>query len=314
LEHAGKLGKEAGLPCHHTLEQMPSNLDLSFCRIHAPGRIDLEAHQTDLPDRISKKDLKAALDEDRKRIADLQEVLYAQGSHAVLLIFQAMDAAGKDSCIRHVLSGVNPQGCSVTSFKAPSSEELAHDFLWRHAKAVPARGMIGIHNRSHYEEVLVVKVHPEYLGAQRIPGIDPRQVPVDFWEKRYTAIRSFEGYLADQGVTIMKFFLHMGKAAQKERFLERIDDPKKNWKFSVNDVKERGHWDAYQGAYAEAIGATAAPHAPWYIVPADDQWETRAIVGRLLREQLEALPLRMPEMDTKSRDGLATARELLMKE
>ena len=293
---------------------MPSNLDLSFCRILAPGRIDLDAHQTDLPDRISKKDLKAALEEDRKRIADLQDVLYAQGSHAVLLIFQAMDAAGKDSCIRHVMSGVNPQGCSVTSFKAPSSEELSHDFLWRHAKAVPARGMIGIHNRSHYEEVLVVKVHPEYLGAQRIPGLDPGNLLADFWEQRYAAIRNFESYLSQQGVTIMKFFLHMGKAAQKERFLERIDDPMKNWKFSVNDVKERGYWDAYQRAYAEAIGATAAEHAPWYIVPADDQWETRAIVGRLLREQLEALPLRMPELDAKTRDGLATARDLLLKE
>ncbi|HRF79721.1 MAG TPA: polyphosphate kinase 2 family protein [Flavobacteriales bacterium] len=293
---------------------MPSNLDLSFCRILAPGRIDLDAHQTDLPDRISKKDLKAALEEDRKRIADLQDVLYAQGSHAVLLIFQAMDAAGKDSCIRHVMSGVNPQGCSVTSFKAPSSEELSHDFLWRHAKAVPACGMIGIHNRSHYEEVLVVKVHPEYLGAQRIPGLDPGNLPADFWEQRYAAIRNFEAHLSQQGVTIMKFFLHMGKAAQKERFLERIDDPKKNWKFSVNDVKERGYWDAYQRAYAEAIGATAAEHAPWYIVPADDQWETRAIVGRLVREKLEALPLRMPVLDAKTRDGLATARDLLLKE
>lgn len=293
---------------------MHQDADLSFCRITRPGPIHLEKHPTDLPNVATKKALKAALEEDRKRIADLQEVLYAQGSHALLLIFQAMDAAGKDSCIRHVLSGVNPQGCSVTSFKTPSAEELSHDLLWRHAKAIPAKGMIGVHNRSHYEEVLVVKVHPEYLAAQRIPGVDPAKLPASFWEERHAAIRNFEAYLAAQGVTIMKFFLHMGKAAQKERFLERIDDPKKNWKFSPGDVKERGHWEAYQQAYAEAIGATAAPHAPWYIVPADDQWETRAIVGRLVREQMEAMGLRMPELDARSREGLASAREMLMKE
>jgi len=293
---------------------MPGNIDLDFCRITASGTIDLDRHPTDLPDAFAKKELKAALADDRERIVERQEVLYAQGSHALLLIFQAMDAAGKDSCIRHVLSGVNPQGCHVTSFKTPSAEELAHDFLWRHARAIPARGMIGVHNRSHYEEVLVVKVHPEHLGAQRLPGVDPGNLPFDFWSKRYTAIRNFEHHIADQGVTIMKFFLHIGKAAQKERFLERISDPKKNWKFSPGDVKERGHWDAYQQAYAAAIGATAAPHAPWYIVPADDQWETRAIVGRLVREQLEALPLRMPEPDTKAREGLAAARAQLQKE
>lgn len=293
---------------------MNDQVDLSFCRIVRTGTFNLSGHHTDLPDVATRKALKAALEEDRKRIVELQEMLYAQGSHALLLIFQAMDAAGKDSCIRHVLSGVNPQGCSVTSFKAPGAEELSHDFLWRHAKAVPAKGMIGVHNRSHYEEVLVVKVHPAYLAAQRIPGVDHRRLPASFWEERYAAIRNFESHLAAQGVTIMKFFLHMGKEAQKKRFLERIDDPKKNWKFSPGDVKERGHWDAYQQAYAEAIGATAVPHAPWFIVPADDQWETRAIVGRLVREQLEAMPLRMPEMDEQVREGFVAARELLMKE
>jgi PPK2 family polyphosphate:nucleotide phosphotransferase len=290
---------------------MHADVDLSFCHIEKQGPLDLSEHPTDLPDIATKKALKAALEADRERIAELQETLYAQGSYAVLLIFQAMDAAGKDSCIQHVLSGVNPQGCSVTSFKAPSSEELAHDFLWRHAKAIPARGIIGVHNRSHYEEVLVVKVHPEYLAAQHIPGVDPTKLPATFWEGRYAAIRNFETYLAAQGVIIMKFFLHMGKAAQKERFLERIEDPKKNWKFNLGDVKERGHWEAYQRAYAEAIGATAAPHAPWYIVPADDQWETRAIVGRLVRERLEELDLRMPQLDDRSREGLKTARQLL---
>ncbi|MCB0765664.1 MAG: polyphosphate kinase 2 family protein [Flavobacteriales bacterium] len=293
---------------------MYERIDLDACRVDGPRDIDLQAYPTDLPDVHAKKVLKDAVADDRDRISDLQELLYAQGSHALLLIFQAMDAAGKDSCIRHVLSGVNPQGCQVTSFKAPSAEELGHDFLWRHAKAVPARGMIGVHNRSHYEEVLVVKVHPAFLAAQRIPGLDPADLPGHFWKDRYASIRAFEAHLAAQGVTIMKFFLHMGKAAQKERFLERIDDPEKNWKFSPGDVTERGFWNDYQKAYADAIGATAAPHAPWFIVPADDQWETRAIVGRLVREQLEALQLRKPEIDARGKEALADARMRLSKE
>lgn len=293
---------------------MYERIDLHACRVDAPCTLDLRKYPTDLPDLHAKKVLKEAVAEDRDRISDLQELLYARSSHALLLIFQAMDAAGKDSCIRHVLSGVNPQGCQVTSFKAPSAEELGHDFLWRHAKAVPARGMIGVHNRSHYEEVLVVKVHPAYLSAQRLPGIDPADLPGYFWEQRYASIRAFEAHLATQGVTIMKFFLHMDKAVQKERFLERIEDPKKNWKFSPGDVTERGFWDDYQKAYALAIGATAAPHAPWFIVPADDQWETRAIVGRLVREQLEALDLRTPELDARATEAIAEARMRLRKE
>lgn len=293
---------------------MPQHLDLSAFRVAEPGRVDLDKHPTDLPDTATKKALKEALEADRERIAELQEMLYAQGERALLLVFQAMDAAGKDSCIEHVLRGVNPQGCHVTSFKTPSSEELAHDFLWRHAKAMPARGMIGIHNRSHYEEVLVVRVHPDYLGGQHLPGIDPAHLPVDFWDKRYASIRHFEAHLSEQGVSIMKFFLHLGKDAQKERFLERIDDPKKNWKFNPGDVGERRHWDTYQRAYAEAIGATAAAHAPWYIIPADDQWETRAIVGRLVREQLEAMDLRMPKLPAKTREKLAEAKRQLENE
>lgn len=294
---------------------MENLLDLTRLRVHEPGKVDLARHPTDLGDILEKKELKGALEKDKPRIHELQETLYAQGSHALLMIFQAMDAAGKDSAIAHVMSGVNPQGCHVTSFKAPSSEELSHDFLWRHAKAVPARGMIGIHNRSHYEEVLVVKVHPEYLAGQRLPGVgDPAKVGKAFWEERYASIRDFEVHLSRQGVTIMKFFLHLGKGAQKERFMERIEDPKKNWKFNAGDVKEREHWEEYQQAYADAIGATAAPHAPWFIVPADDQWETRAIVGRLVREQLEAMDLRMPTLDAKVKEGLAAAKELLKKE
>ncbi|HRH69526.1 MAG TPA: polyphosphate kinase 2 family protein [Flavobacteriales bacterium] len=294
---------------------MKDLLDLSRYRVHQSGKVDLDKYPTDLGDEREKKALKAALEKDTHRISELQETLYAQGSHALLLIFQAMDGAGKDSCIDHVMTGVNPQGCHVTSFKTPSSEELAHDFLWRHAKAVPARGMIGIHNRSHYEEVLAVKVHPEFLAGQHLPSVaDPTKVDKDFWEDRYASIRDFETHLARQGVTILKFFLHLGKDAQKERFLERIDDPKKNWKFNAGDVKERIHWEAYQQAYADAIGATAADHAPWFIIPADDQWESRAIVGRAVREQLEAMDLRMPVLDSKAKAGLAEARKLLEKE
>ena len=284
-------------------------------RVDRHGKVDLNAYHTDLPKDFEKKELKKFLEKDRERISDLQELLYAADRHALLLVFQAMDAAGKDSCVRHVLSGVNPQGCQVFSFKAPSPEERDHDFVWRHAKAIPERGRIGIHNRSHYEEVLVVKVHPEYVLGQRIPGVrSTEDIDSAFWEKRYASIRGFEEHLAAQGVVIMKFFLHMGRDAQKERFMERIEDPEKNWKFSLGDVAERQHWKAYMKAYEEAIGATAAPHAPWFIVPADQQWETRAIVGRLVREQLEAMDMRRPELGEKDRAGLADAKAQLLAE
>ncbi|MCB9182726.1 MAG: polyphosphate kinase 2 family protein [Flavobacteriales bacterium] len=280
-----------------------------------PGVFRFADYATDLSTEKDKKELKERLEKDRERIADRQELLYASGTHSLLLIFQAMDAAGKDSAIRHVMSGVNPQGVRVWSFKAPSTLERSHDFLWRHYQAVPERGHIGIHNRSHYEEVLVTKVHPEYIVGQRIPSIDTvGAITEGFWEERYAAIRAWEQQLAQSGTAIMKFYLHMSKAAQKARFLERIDDPKKNWKFNADDVKERGHWEEYMQAYEQAIGATAAPHAPWYIVPADDQWETRAIVGRLVRERLEAMRLATPAMPSEEQTQLAAAREQLMRE
>ena len=288
-------------------------------RITDGKKFRLADHPTELSERISKDALKKLLAEDSEGIIKLQERLYAEGRRSLLLIFQAMDAAGKDSCIDHVLSGVNPQGCEVRSFKQPSGEELAHDFLWRHMKAAPARGMIGVHNRSHYEEVLVVKVHPEYLIGQRLPGISsPKdanlptgQAGAAFWEKRYAAIRAWEEHLADNGTVTMKFFLHMGKKEQKKRFLERIDDPEKNWKFSVGDVKEREHFDAYMKAYEDAIRATAAPHAPWFIVPADEQWETRAIVGDLVRDRLEAMDPKRPVLSAKAKEELEDARKML---
>lgn len=291
---------------------MEAPKDLARFRIEEHGTFRLKDHLTRLSADPKKKDLKESVEKDRERIAELQDLLYAGGTHAVLLIFQAMDAAGKDSCIGHVLTGVNPEGCRVWSFKAPNSEELAHDFLWRHAQAIPARGQLGVHNRSHYEEVLVVKVHPEYLLGQNIPGIDTLdKVGKGFWEQRYTSIRQFEEHLAGQGVVIMKFFLNMSKAVQKERLLERIEDPAKNWKFKLGDVKERALWETYQEAYVSAINATAAPHAPWFVVPADEQWETRATVAALVRERLEALNMTSPVLSTKAKGELEQAREEL---
>ena len=279
------------------------------------GTVDLTKFPTDLSGEEDKKELKARVDKDKERIIELQELLFATDSHALLLVFQAMDASGKDSCIRHVLGGLDPQGCQVWSFKAPSAEERDHDFLWRHARALPERGRIGIHNRSHYEEVVVTRVHPEFVLAQRIPGIDhPDRVDRAFWQQRFATIRSFEEHLAREGTVIMKFFLHMGRAAQKERFLERIHDPEKRWKFNAGDVKERAHWKAYQQAYSEAIGATSGPHAPWYIVPADEQWESRALVARLIRERLESMELKPLEPTSEQNAAAADAERVLNSE
>ncbi len=276
--------------------------------------VKLKDHFSDLPENREKKELKAQLEDDKKAIAKLQDIFYASGKHSMLLIFQAMDAAGKDSCIKHVMSGVNPQGVHVTSFKAPSTLERSHDFLWRHAIAMPPKGQIGIHNRSHYEEVLVTRVHTGFILGQQLPGIvTESDINDEFWEGRYRAIREFEKHLADNGMVILKFFLYMNKEEQKKRFLERIDDPEKNWKFSANDIKEREHWDKYMQAYEKAISATAAPHAPWYVIPADEQWESRAMVGKLLRMKLEELDLNYPALDDMTRDSLKNIREQLVK-
>jgi PPK2 family polyphosphate:nucleotide phosphotransferase len=241
-------------------------------------------------------------------LAEQQDKLYAQDRWALLLIFQAMDAAGKDGTIKHVMSGINPQGCQVYSFKGPSAEELDHDFLWRTNKALPERGRIGIFNRSYYEEVLVVRVHEEILEKQRLPR---KLVTKRIWEERYEDIRAFERYLARQGYLILKFFLHVSKKAQKERFLERLDRPEKNWKFSLADANERGHWDAYARAYEDMIRATAAPHAPWYVVPADKKWFTRLVVAAAIDEALDRLGLAYPKVDEAKKKELLAARAAL---
>jgi PPK2 family polyphosphate:nucleotide phosphotransferase len=242
-------------------------------------------------------------------LAELQDMLYAQDRWAVLLIFQAMDAAGKDGTIKHVMSGVNPQGCQVYSFKTPSSEELDHDFLWRCMKYVPERGRIGIFNRSYYEETLVVRVHSEFLEKQTLP---PELVTKDIWKERFQDIRSFERYLTRNGVVIRKFFLHVSKGEQKKRFLERLENPEKNWKFSANDIKERAFWGDYMTAYEDMIRRTSTAEAPWYVVPADNKWFTRTVVAAAVIETLDSLNLHYPKVSKEKLEELAAAKQVLI--
>jgi PPK2 family polyphosphate:nucleotide phosphotransferase len=238
-------------------------------------------------------------------------MLYAQDRWSVLLVFQAMDAAGKDGAIKHVMSGINPQGCQVVSFKAPTSEELDHDYMWRCAKNLPERGRIGIFNRSYYEEVLVVKVHPEFLAGQKLP---PSLVGKSVWDDRYEDIRNFERYLSRNGTRIVKFFLNVSRGEQKKRFLERIEHPEKNWKFSAADVRERGHWDDYMAAYQKMIRETSSPEAPWYVVPADNKWYTRVVVAAAIVDALASLKLHYPKVDKEQLAALAKAKEQLLAE
>ena len=241
-------------------------------------------------------------------LADMQDKLYAQDQWGVLLVFQAMDAAGKDGAIKHVMSGVNPQGCQVYSFKAPSAEDLDHDFLWRTTRALPERGRIGIFNRSYYEEVLVVRVHPQILEGQKVPR---RLISKKIWDERYEDIAAFERYISRNGYAVAKFFLNVSKEEQKKRFLERLDKPEKNWKFSLGDAKERNYWDDYQKAYEDVIRATATEHAPWYIVPADNKWFARLVVAGAIYSTMHALELAYPKVDEAKRQELAAAREAL---
>jgi len=254
----------------------------------------------------SKEHAEATLMQEIARTAELQDKLYAQDNWAVLLIFQAMDAAGKDGAIKHVMSGVNPQGCQVYSFKAPSEVELQHDFLWRTTRDLPERGRIGIFNRSYYEEVLVVRVHPEILDSQKTP---PSLVGKKIWDERFEDIRCFERHMARSGTVIRKFFLHVSKKEQKKRFLARLDEPEKNWKFSASDVKERGCWDDYQDAYEDMIRNTSTEHAPWYVVPADNKWFTRLVISTVVVDALESLDLAYPKVDAEKRKQLEAAKK-----
>jgi PPK2 family polyphosphate:nucleotide phosphotransferase len=299
---------------------MPSKLHRGLRKLIAPYRVDsgrkfrLKDHDPGDTHGLKsemKGEAKELLAKGVAWLAEAQDRLYAQNQWGVLLVFQAMDAAGKDSTIKHVMSGVNPQGVHVTSFKAPSAEELDHDFLWRCMKALPERGRIGIFNRSYYEEVLVVRVHPEYLAKQQLPrAVTGRSI----WRERFEDITAFERYLARNGYLILKFFLHVSKGEQKQRFLDRLDEPEKNWKFSAADVRERAHFRDYMKAYEDAIRHTAAPHAPWYVVPADNKWFTRLVVAGAIVEAMDRLDLHYPKVGAEQRAELAKAREELLAE
>ena len=277
------------------------------------SKLNLKNHPTDFTgDYTDKKEAVKDLEKNVERLAELQDILYAQDIHSLLIIFQAMDAAGKDGAIEHVMSGVNPQGCHVVSFKQPSSEEMDHDYLWRCQKNLPERGKIGVFNRSHYEEVLVVRVHSGILQSQRLPA----QVKgdKDVWKHRFRQIRDWEDHLAENGTHVIKFFLNVSKDEQKARFLSRIDETAKNWKFAMGDVKERGFWDDYMKAYKEAIEATSTEKSPWYIIPADKKWFTRLAVSEIIVKKLESLDLKYPVVTEAHKQELLEAKKMLESE
>jgi PPK2 family polyphosphate:nucleotide phosphotransferase len=276
-------------------------------------KLNLKMHKPNFTgDYTDKENAETDLRNNIARLSELQDVLYAENKHALLIIFQAMDAAGKDSAIKHVMSGLNPQGTEVTSFKQPSSEELDHDYLWRSMKALPQRGRIGIFNRSHYEEVLVVRVHPEILQFQQLP--DKMRADKNIWKKRFEQIRNFEQYLTENGIHVLKFFLNVSKDEQKKRFLKRINTPEKNWKFSATDAKERLLWDEYMQAYQEAIEATSTKNAPWYVIPADSKWFTRVAVSEIIAQKLESLDMKYPVLNEEHRKELLEAKKILESE
>lgn len=279
------------------------------------GNFKIKDHAPDFTGKFEKEEAEILLESLKSEMAEMQERLYAANKQSVLIIFQAMDAAGKDSVIKHTMSGLNPQGCQVYSFKQPSSEELDHDFLWRHYKALPEKGRIGIHNRSHYENVLVCKVHPEYVLAEGVSGIATlSDVDHKFWKTRYESIRNFEKHLSENGTIILKFFLNLSKDEQKERFIQRLDDPLKHWKFSGADLSEREKWDEYMTAYEDAINETSTDYAPWYIIPADKKWFTRVSVCAIIRDRLKQLNLDAPEPDEADKTKLEEYKARLMDE
>ena len=249
------------------------------------------------------------------KLSEMQDKLYAEGKKSILLIFQAMDAAGKDSTVKHIMTGLNPQGVKVTSFKVPTKLEQSHDYLWRHYVALPAAGEIGIFNRSHYENVLVTRVHPEYILSESLSEIENvKQINQKFWDKRFEQINNFEKHLSDNGTLILKFFLHVSKKEQKRRFIERIDDPSKNWKFAVGDLKERAHWKDYRLAYEDMLSNTSTKNAPWFVIPADDKWFMRLIVGKIILSEFEKLKLRYPTVSLEQKEELEKAKVELLKE
>ena len=282
-------------------------------RVAEGSKVNLKNHPTDFTDGFNdKKEALKDLEKNVARLAELQNILYAQNVHSILIVFQAMDAAGKDSTIKHVMSGINPQGCQVTAFNLPSTEEMDHDYLWRTQLALPERGRIGIFNRSHYEEVLIVKVHPEILQGQHLPAEIKNDK--DIWRKRYRQIRNWEETLAENGTHVLKFFLNVSQEEQKKRFLERIELPEKNWKFSAGDAKERAFWDDYMKAYKEAMEATSTDKSPWYIIPADRKWFTRLAVSEIIVKKMESLDLKYPTVTEAHKAELLESKKILESE
>ena len=287
-----------------------NKFDIDRFRIAEGSKVELDNHPTDHSGGYTDKKMAVAdLAKNIERLTELQDILYAQNVHSLLIIFQAMDAAGKDGAIKHVMSGLNPQGCQVTSFKQPSSEEIDHDFLWRCQKAMPERGRIGIFNRSHYEEVLVVRVHSGILQLQQLP--DKVKNDKFIWKKRFRQIRDWEQHLTENGTHVLKFFLHVSKEEQKKRFLERIDIPEKNWKFSAGDAKERVFWDDYMNAYEDAMEETSTDHAPWYVIPADKKWFTRLAISEVIVQKLESLKMSYPVVSPERLIELQEAKKIL---
>jgi PPK2 family polyphosphate:nucleotide phosphotransferase len=293
---------------------------LDLFRLQPGKKVRLKDHDTgwaqtkelkELGKDVVKDRAREILDKNLENLADAQELLYADDRYALLIVLQAMDAAGKDGTIKHVMSGVNPQGCQVFSFKKPTAEELDHNFLWRYMKRLPERGRIGIFNRSYYEDVLVVKVHPELLDPQKLP---PGKRGKPFWEARYEDINALERHVVRNGTVVLKFFLHVSKEEQKRRFLERLERPEKHWKFSTSDLPERAFWASYMDAYEDALGATTTEEAPWYVVPADNKWVTRAVVADVITTAIRSLDLRFPEMTEEKRKALADAKNQLRAE
>jgi len=281
-----------------------------------PGQqVKLKKYTTTYKGSMEKEAGKREMEEVKLELNKSQEKLYASNTHSVLILFQAMDAAGKDSAIEHVMSGLNPQGCQVYNFKTPTSEEYEHDFLWRHYRALPERGRIGIHNRSHYENVLVCKVHPDYILNENIPGYQQvSKVDKTFWKKRYESIRNFEQHLTNNGTTVIKIFLHLSNDEQKQRFLDRINDPEKNWKFAAGDLEERKAWDRYQEAYEQAFAETSTSDCPWYIIPADKKWYARLMISKLISKTMQELKLEFPTLKKEETSNLNTYKAALLEE
>lgn len=290
--------------------------EVNKLKVNADKPIKLKDFETEYTGgEVDKKEGEELLARGRKQLADIQDKLYAHNRFSLLIILQAMDAAGKDGAVKHILSGVNPIGVKIHSFKAPSSLELDHDYLWRHNLALPRRGEIAIHNRSHYENVLVTRIHPELILKENIPGIDSVDKITDaFWQGRFKQINRFEKNVAHNGTIVLKFFLHLSKKEQKKRLLQRIDDPSKNWKFESSDVRERGFWDDYQKAYEEAINATSKKYAPWFVIPADNKWYTRLAIASVIHQELKAIDIHYPKLNESQLKGLEDARVQLMNE